>query len=162
TAITSASFSIPVAPGLLPLGIRGTTLTHHPIDLVGGGNAASLPWETQQGLKMNIDVPFGAGARTKGGVMANGSQQVGPDQPGLSNETVTQYVNGTLGFMDIQFAYDPTGTVTDSLAARQLYAQHLYTLMTLVCDMKAVATRLGSADAANRYVAQWAVNCVAY
>ena len=69
--VTAESFFTPTAPAVLPLAQRGTSLTTHPIDLIQaatGGTlpqaeaqaAALLPWETMQGLKMNVNRPFGA------------------------------------------------------------------------------------------------------
>jgi hypothetical protein len=141
----------------------------HPVDVIAGGTgnidlakaAALLPWETMQGLKMNVNRPFGGGARSANGTMTTGVQ-VEPDQPGLKGETFGQFLNLTSGTQAVPFAYDAFGMAADSLAARQLYAKHLYVLMTLTCDSKAIETRLGSAEARARYIAQWAVNCVAY
>ena len=93
--------------------------------------------------------------------MVNGGTQVEADQPGLGGEWVGQYLNSSKGTQAVAFTYGPAGT-TDSLAAQQLYARDLYTLMMAMADTKALAARLGSAAACNRLIAQWAVNCVAY
>ena len=58
--------------------------------------------------------------------------------------------------------------VNDSLAARQLYARHLYVLMMALADTDALLADLqksnpaATADDATRMIAQWAVNVVAY
>ena len=94
--------------------------------------------------------------------MLNGNTPpVEPDQPGLQNETVYQYLNTSSGTA-AAFNYDAVGTTTDSLTARQLYAQHLYTLMMLNADLAALDQRTGSRENSARLIAQWAVNCVAF
>ena len=64
----------------------------------------------------------------------------------------------------VTFNFDAWGNSADSLVARQLYARHLYILMTAACDAAALDTRLGdsSGEARSRLIAQWAVNCVAF
>ena len=58
--------------------------------------------------------------------------------------------------------------VTDSLAARQLYARHLYVLALALADTGAILTDLkktnpaATSDDVTRMIAQWAVNVVAY
>ncbi len=203
--ITTESVSVPVAASVLPVLQRSDSnsptpfLTQHPSDIVvsalaaNGVNldlsliqnrvipamaAALLPWETQEGLKMNINRPFGAGMRSTGGSMATQGQQIVVDQPGLTNEAVNEYTSSSAGTKSIAFSYDAqgytpgtlstAGTTADSLAARQLYARHLYVLMRLSCDFNALASRFKNAvdttgvQGASRVIAQWAVNCVAY
>jgi len=170
TEITTEGFSVPCAPVVLPFSSGRSFRPTHPADLIAARTgtvdsakaSALLPWETLQGLKMNVNRPFGAGARSKGGSMANGGTYVEPDQPGLQGETVDLYLNSGSATTSVPFSYDATGATTNSLAARQLYAKHLYVLMTLAADTKAIEARLGSAEARARLIAQWAVNCVAF
>ncbi len=175
TEITTESFSVPTAPVVFSLSQRakgianGLSRPTHPVDLITARTgkwdstkaADLLPWETQQGLKMNVNRPFGAGgARSSNGSMTNGATKVEPDQPGLGGESVALY--GSSGTASVSFSYDAAGATTNSLAARQLYAKHLYVLMTLTADTDAIKARLGSDEARARLIAQWAVNCVAF
>lgn len=160
-----------------------------------------LPWEVLEGLKMDVNRPFGAGAfslpgagdlsPTYGGAWnKTGKSQVLPDQPGMGGETLTQYVNGSGGTVSANFNYSadagvfsqnppiPSAGVTtttqvlDSMAARQLYARHLYVLALSLCNTGAVLADLKAAspnanpaptgDDVCRFLAQWAVNVVAY
>ena len=100
--VTTESWWVPVASAVLPPALRNALPSHrsvHPVDLLearirlGGGNAANLnalrfqllPWETLEGLKMDINRPFGAGAYSMGwgqGRLTLGGPIIIPDQPG--------------------------------------------------------------------------------
>ncbi len=199
TELTTESYSVPVAPCVVPEPLRdkvpGDKRTRHPIDaaaaamLAAGGTidwgavADLLPWEVLHGLKMNINRPFGAGARSFGGSMLTLPPSlppwnlVEPDQPGLSSETVNLYASS--GTKSEQFFYDGSGTLasdalantdpaslsfshSNSLAARQIYAKHLYVLMMMSADLAGIDAQTGSRENTARLIAQWAVNVVAY
>ncbi len=147
---------MPVAPAVLPAPLLSQMArsqsqlfpegrTHHPADAVAaaivlatsssvvnwGVVADLLPWEVLHGLKMNINRPFGGGARSSGGSipLATGTL-VEPDQPGESGETVGLYASS--GTKAELFFYEGSGLLAaDSLSARQLYAKHLYVLMMI-------------------------------
>ena len=211
---TVESRNVPVSPAVLPWVLRQSLpnlRSVHPVDIIYAqiyknypGNlqlaqsaaANLLPWEVMQGLKMDINRPFGAGAFSLPGtgqlssaVYAPGSnwQRVLPDQPGMTGETVQQYVAAGAGAVTATFNYSadagtfsqspaipsagiPARPVNDSLAARQLYARHLYILMLSLVDTQAVLLDLQKANPGGTYTnedvcrlfAQWAVNVVAY
>ncbi len=208
---TSESWNVPCASAVLPPTLRmtssgGTLLANkrsvHPVDIIeakiraSGGTLSNLtalnamrlqllPWEVLEGLKMDLNRPFGTGAFSlnptyTGQLIFPGSgAPTIPDQPGTKGERVPQYANSA-GTALAQFNYAADGgTVsvnqwgmmtggTDSLAARQLYARHLYVLAMALSDSGAIAANLRndgqSATAADvaHLLAQWAVNVVAY
>jgi hypothetical protein len=198
---TVESEYVPVAPSVLPASLRSAlpnARSIHPVDLLAakiaqsGGNLANLPamrvqllpWEILQGLKMDLNRPFGSGAfssagtLTVGGVPTGGAPMV-PDQPGMTREYVQQFTNASGGTSAI-FNYSADGgtvsmvnnqPVNDSLAARQLYARHLFVLALALSDTGAILNDLKNsypvgtaltADDAVRTIAQWAINVVAY
>ncbi|MGO9113622.1 MAG: hypothetical protein ACLP9L_30690 [Thermoguttaceae bacterium] len=136
-----------------------------------------LPWEVLQGLKMDLNRPFGAGPYSTNGKLIpaiGGTPLVSnsiPDQPGTTGERLPQYANSS-GTISTQFNYSAdAGAVsggTDSLAARQLYARHLYVLAMVLSDSAAIANDLNNEGQSNtpadvaHLLAQWAVNVVAY
>jgi hypothetical protein len=205
---TVESYNVPVSPAVLPPTLRFNSQNGqayllnrrsvHPIDLLyaqvvkNGGSvqqaqsaaAQLLPWEVLEGLKMDINRPFGAGAfsSTTNGSMIQGFSRPQapayiPDQPGTTGETMKQYVNATSGLTKTTFNYSADAgavsnvngaAVNDSLAARQLYARHLYVLALSLVDTQAVLTEMQGVNSAANYddvarmLAQWAVNVVAY
>ena len=191
--ITIESPGMPISSGVLPMGLRdplpGNTSTH-PVDILYAQIlknspksdpkkfvAQLLPWEVMNGLKMDLNRPFGSGAFSKAG---NGSMIAGfatttppiPDQPGLTGETITQYVSGggVTASAKCNYAADAGAFsgATNSFAARQLYARHLYVLMMAVADTAGMLADLKKTNASAtsedvaRLLAQWAVNAVAY
>jgi hypothetical protein len=200
--VTVESEWVPTASAVLPPALRWQLpgrQSQHPVDLIyaklPNANASStatnpqliapyaaqlLPWELLQGLKMDLNRPFGAGAfSTRApyqGQLIWGGQTTIPDQPGTSNEKLLQYVtaSGQTVTATVNYAADGgvltkvNGTsVSDSLAARQLYARHLYVLALAVSDTGALLADLqktspATPDDVTRMLAQWAVNVVAY
>ncbi len=177
--VTTESFSVPCGPTVVPEPNRDKQpdkRTRHPVDLAAAAMTAAgkpvdwskiadlLPWEVQNGLKMDVNRPFGAGstsgARSQskiGTPVAPTTQIVEPDQPAQKDEKVQQ------GAQAVSFSYDASGTLaSDSLQSRQLYAKHLYMLMMLSADLPGLDSRTGSRDLTARLIAQWAVNVVAY
>ena len=119
-----------------------------------------LPPEILAGLKMNLNRPFGDGRDSAIG--GNGVV----DEPGEPFDQLQLILQSGAAPSTLTGSFDPSGTVSDSLAARQLQARHLYILAMLLCDQTALQNRLSvggvtatSADVA-RYLAQWAVNAV--
>ena len=152
--------------------------TNTPINGLYGMRLQLLPPELLQGLKMNINRPFGSGAFSmqgaNGALIWGGSKSV-PDQPGTTGEQVKQYSNPAgPGPAWHNYSHDGgDGDVSvppclDSLTARQLYARHLYVLAMALSDSSAIAQSLqndgqsGTPDDVSRLLAQWAVNVVAY
>ncbi len=195
--ITTESWWVPVASAVLPPALRASlpkNRSMHPVDLVAAkmGGAVNntalntarmqlLPWEILQGLKMDLNRPFGAGAFSlsanyMGSV--NGGSPTIPDQPGTTGGHVPQMGSGGLITPPPQFNYSAdagavsqvNGTaVNNSLAARQLYARHLYVLALALSDTGAIlqdlqksTTASVTSDDVTRLLAQWAVNVVAY
>ena len=200
---TTQSWNVPVASAVLPLPLRNALpggRSWHPVDLLAakiklsGGNANNLdalrtqllPWEILEGLKMDINRPFGAGAFSMNpsyqGQSSLGAPQIVPDQPGMSKESVPQIATPGKPPVTAPFNYSadggvfPTGQsnvhVNDSLTARQLFARHLYVLTLALADSAALAadyqranptaTPAVVADSVSRTIAQWAINVVAY
>jgi len=196
--LTTESWSVPVASAVLPPELRSflpNQQSVHPVDILyaqiaknKGGDpkkviAQLLPWEVMQGLKMDLNRPFGAGAysTTANGTLTQGGTKTIPDQPGTTGEQLEQYVPGgtTISTIAAQHNYSADAGVfsqvngapaKDSLAARQLYARHLYVLALSLADTGAIMTDLQKAspgtiitnDDVTRVLAQWAVNVVAY
>ena len=179
--ITTDSYSVPVAPAIVPAPLLSQQVraqfpegrTRHPVDapaaamLTAGGTvdwgavADLLPWEMLQGLKMNVNRPFGGGARSTGGNIQPPGTLVETDQPTQSGEYVGLYASS--GTKSEQFYYDGSGYLAgDSLSARQLYAKHLYALMMMSADLAGIDVQTGSRENTARLIAQWAVNVVAY
>jgi hypothetical protein len=208
TEITVESNSVPVSAAVLPPGLRRYLPNYrsvHPVDilyaqvakntgkppqtaaqLAQASIAQLLPWELMEGLKMDINRPFGAGAfstqQQYRGVLTQGGTQVLSDQPGATNEHLPQFVStGSTSGTSFNYTADAgvfsktitssgTQAINDSLAARQLYARHLYILALSVADIDAIRQNWfgGTTDpegpdgAMKRMLAQWAVNVVAY
>jgi hypothetical protein len=189
---TSESYSVPCAAAVLPPSLRFALpdkRSRHPVDILyaqiaknNGGDPKKvisqlLPWEVIEGLKMDINRPFGAGPLSTGGTLAQGGVRTIPDQPGTGGERLPQITDPAGAPVSTQFNYVADAgdfsqvngvKVTDSLAARQLYARHLYVLMMALADTNAILTDLkkinpnaGPEDVA-RSIAQWSVNVVAY
>jgi hypothetical protein len=207
---TTESWTVPVASGVLPPSLRANLNLNnpadmnrslHPVDLLEAkillskGNTNNLnalrmqllPWEVMQGLKMDLNRPFGSGTFS---TQTNGSMIPGfarptppspsiPDQPGTTGEQVKQYgagggsITAPVSYSaDAGFVSEVNGApVTNSLAARQLYARHLYVLTLALADSGALLTDLQKAsplaaaptyEDVARLIAQWAVNVVAY
>ena len=111
---TTDSNMVPVSAGALPYNLRtslGYSRSTHPVDIfyaavvkaggtgtTAGTNVAQiLPWEVMNGLKMDINRPFGPGAYSSAsnGTMIEGIRgptRILPDQPGTTGEQVPQYV----------------------------------------------------------------------
>ena len=105
-----------------------------------------VPAEVLNGLKMNINRPFGNGLAGANGIV---------DDPTLSTaQTVT------FGTSTVTLHYDGADLVTTSLAARQLEARYLYIMMCLTSDLTYLNAKLGGSDKTARFLAQWAVNAV--
>ena len=114
-----------------------------------------LPPEMLAGLKMNLNRPLGAVGKVPL------SFRTTP-----TGETVAQYETSAQQ-IDVPFNYfpqgSPQGTEADAMAARQLYAKNLYVLLMLLADGKSLARQFGGdSEEAARYLAQWAVNVVAF
>jgi hypothetical protein len=183
---TTDQYSVPVAPVVIPEPLRdkvpGDKRTRHPVDapaaamLAAGGTvnwgavADLLPLEVLQGLKMNVNTPFGAGARTSRGTNIAPTQYlIEADQPNQTTEQVQLYVSQSAGTKAEPFYYDGSGYLAgNSLAARQLYAKHLYVLMMMSADLAGVDAQMPGnnpqikRDGTARLIAQWAVNVVAF
>ena len=195
--LTSESWMVPTASAVLPPTLRINNLPNnqsvHPVDIIAakiqqsGGNLNNLnairlqllPWEVLQGLKMNLNRPFGPGAFSSpsNGTLIQGGQKTIPDQPGSQGENVQQLITSGGGPVAVPMNYSADAglvsqvngvAVRDSLTARQLYARHLYVLMMAVADTKAMLSDLqktnstASSDDVARQIAQWAINVVAY
>jgi hypothetical protein len=129
-----------------------------------------LPPEILAGRKMDLNRAFGDG-RDENGAAANNVV----DEPGETN-TLSQYTLDTqtqsTKKSQTLTVYDPTGTATSFLVARQLYARYLYVLAMLLVDQPSLlqsqqltaitAPTPPTADDAARFLAQWAVNTVDY
>ena len=113
-----------------------------------------LPWEILQGLKMDLNRPFGSGAFSMASqrehLIQGGSQTI-PDQPGTTNETRaaicqhqrrTRYGDSSTTRPMRGVSTGSNGRVNDSLAARQLYARHLYVLAMALADTAALLADL--------------------
>ena len=196
---TTESEWVPCASAVLPPSLRTSLPNYrslHPVDILTakvaqcGGPAANinamrlqlLPWEILQGLKMDLNRPFGAGAfsavnGTSNGTLLQGGSPLVPDQPGTTGEQIKQYSNATAAPVTTPFNYTAdagavsmanSASINDSLSARQLYARHLYVLALALSDTAAIAGDLSKSgqsatyDDVTRLLAQWAVNVVAY
>jgi len=192
-----ASAVLPPGLRFLPNGqaLLPNKQSEHPVDVLyaqiaknNGGDpkkviAQLLPWEVMQGLKMDLNRSFGSGtfSTPANGTLTQGGTKTIPDQPGTTGEQVKQYGAGR-GVVAAQHNYSadagafstmvypgkPPVPVTDSLAARQLYARHLYVLALALADTDAILADLkktnsaATSDDVARMLAQWAVNVVAY
>jgi len=96
-----------------------------------------LPAEVLNGLKMDINRPFGNGTTSGTGIV---------DDP-----TATKTAD---------FHFDGADLVTTSLAARQLEARYLYVMMCLTSDLAYLNNKTGDYNKTARMLAQWAVNAV--
>jgi hypothetical protein len=192
-AVTTTSFNVPT-PAMSPPAIAGTSSAtggraRHIVDLliakgVPAGNAKILadllPPEMLAGLKMNLNRPLGA----------MGVTPVSNDTSNQTNETVSQYSLATTSgqpLSKLTFNYYPGGTSpfnttfvptppvlsnsgkltpADALAARQIYAKHLYILAMLLMDTGALSNQFGGGQAgqqaAAQLIAQWAINVVSF
>ena len=109
--LTTESWMSPVASAVLPPALRGILANGrsvHPVDILeanirlNGGSLNNLnalrmqllPWEILQGLKMDINRPFGAGGFSMNpsyqGQLTTGGQPTVPDQPGQTGGSVPQ------------------------------------------------------------------------
>jgi hypothetical protein len=114
-----------------------------------------LPPEMLAGLKMNLNRPLGAVGKVP---LAFRNTPTG--------ETISQFKNPTQR-IDVPLNYypqgSPHGTEADAIAARQLYAKHLYILMMLLADGNSLSRQLGGGpEDVARYLAQWAINVVSF
>jgi hypothetical protein len=188
---TTESWGVPCSSGVLPPTLRGIARSQHPVDILyaqlakSSGNsdprmaiAQLLPWEIIEGLKMDLNRPFGSGAYSMalGGALNpiyGGTARLIPDQPGTTGEKVMQVTTSSGGTAAVNFNYAADGgnlsrvngmPVLDSMAARQLYARHLYILMLTLADTDAIRAHWfgGNDENMKRMIAQWAVNVVAY
>jgi hypothetical protein len=120
-----------------------------------------FPPEMLAGLKLNLNRPFGDGRDS------NGNQVV--DEPGELLDKLQLYATSTAQGTFSSVFFDPTMTASDSLQARQLQARYLYVLAMLLVDHNTLQNQLGAIlkrtatnDDVARYLAQWAINAVAF
>ena len=120
-----------------------------------------LPPEVLAGLKMDLNRPLGNGRDdNNNGVVDEPGEGVYPNiPPNPPPEQLTLY-NRPGSNLSVDFSYDPDGRPGNSLAARQLYARHLYVLLMLLADTDYLEKALGGREAMARFLAQWAVNVV--
>ncbi|MCS7306699.1 MAG: hypothetical protein NZ602_16520 [Thermoguttaceae bacterium] len=163
--ITTESWDVPVAPFAFNVANpEHPTRPRHVVEAllmrygIGTGSPAHqqlltgrlLPPELLQGLKMDLNRPWGDGLdNNSNGVIDEAEeaaletfpQQTVPSQPPAQTD-LTQ------------------GTGISENLARQLYARYLYCLALTLWDLDYLDTRLGGRPATCRFIAQWAVNVV--
>ncbi len=119
-----------------------------------------LPWDVLLGERMDLNRPFGNGRDDN----ANGV--VDEWEEALLGEPIVD-VQGSGVALNHSNGIDVNGdggvNQFDRALARQLYARHLYVLMSLLADddvLGAAHPAWTDADARARWIAQWAVNAV--
>lgn len=163
--ITTESWDVPVAPFALNVGNpEGNNRPRHVVESllmrygIGSGTAAHqqlligqlLPPELLQGLKMDLNRPWGDGLDNNGNGVIDEAEEA-------SLETFPQQSVPSLPAAQTDLTQ---GTGVPEPQARQLYARYLYCLALSLWDLDYLDNRLGSRAATCRFIAQWAVNVV--
>ena len=184
--VTTDSFDLP-SPGVLaPSEVRAnplysaTSASQTILDLLLLRNPALtsaqiaqlLPNEVIAGLRMDINRPFGNGRDdNNNGVVDDPAEATGElVWPALPTTATAPAVPTSLAnFSNAKFDADNDGipnSATD-MYARQVYARHLYVLMTLLLDQNVIANKIdwnNDGDITTdlyetqRGIAQWAIN----
>ena len=194
-AVTTDSWDVPASISALPGNVWVSGTVWHPIQHATDVLVALLqkrnttldesaalamlpslfPPEVLAGRKMDLNRALGNGLDDDGNGLVDETRTTLTEGTATA-EAVALYTSGTGTTSSGSVTYTPAGSVvtgiTNSLAARQLYARYLYVLAALLVDknavtaspqFKAVVWPDGMTDASERYarfLAQWAVNVV--
>jgi len=164
TEVTTESWDVPIAPfAFNPANPEDATRPRHVAQsllmrygIAPGSNAHQqlltgrlLPPEILQGLKMDLNRPWGDG-------LDNNSNGVIDEMEEAVGETFPQH-SGSLPAAQTDLTQ---GTGIPEGQARQLYARYLYCLALTLWDIDYLDAKLGNRAATCRFIAQWAVNVV--
>lgn len=119
-----------------------------------------LPLDFLLGQRMNLNRPFGNGRDDNNNGVVDEWEEAWLGEPIIDVQGSGVVCNHTNG---IDVNNDGIVNQVDRALARQLYARHLYVLMSLVADddvSGAAHPAWTDADARARWIAQWAVNVV--
>jgi len=163
--ITTESWDVPVAPFAFNVGNpEATNRPRHVVESllmrygIGTGSAAHqqlltgrlLPPELLQGLKMDLNRPWGDG-------LDNNSNGLIDEMEEAASETFPQQTVPSQPAAQTDLTQ---GTGIPEPQARQLYARYLYCLALSLWDLEYLDSKLGGRAGTCRFIAQWAVNVV--
>ncbi len=163
--VTTESWDVP-SPGVsMPKVLRGALgrSTRHATDLLAAWGVSVdqyhllFPPELLANLRMDVNRPFGNGIDNNGNFIV--------DEPGeQSADQITMYTRpGSTASAPLDHDNDGSPGVAKPYGARQLYARHLYVLMTALIDPGFQHSSWDPASLAEeraRWIAQWAINAV--
>lgn len=165
TEVTTESWDVPVAPfAFNPVNPEYASRPRHvaemlmlkfptaPVSQLLAGRL--LPPEILQGLKMDLNRPWGDGRDTNGNGVIDESEEADQETFPQKNSSGAD-VTVTAAQTDLT-----QGTGVSENLARQLYARYLYCLAMTLWDLDYLDARLGNRQTTCRYIAQWAVNVV--
>lgn len=119
-----------------------------------------LPWDTLLGQRMDLNRRFGNGRDDNNNGVVDEWEEALLGEPVVDVQGSGVLCNNSNG---IDVNNDGIVNQVDRALARQLYARHLYVLMSLLADddvSGAAHPAWTDADARARWIAQWAVNVV--